>query len=189
MNESYDAAAIFKALGDESRLSIVRMLLKGESYVELIASRLELTSATVSHHLKKLEAAGLVESHRTQFYMIYSVRREILGESLISLIGTLPAIDDDTRYKQSVIDTFFEYGRLKALPAQRKKREVVLRYIVEPLEPGRAYTETEINEHIVKYNDDYCTIRREMIAFGIMERRKSAGEASGSGHGDVYIVL
>lgn len=183
MDTTRDAVAIFKALGDESRLSIIRMLIEGESYVELIASRLELTSATVSHHLKKLEAAGLVECHRTQFYMIYSVRREILGESLIDLIGTLPTLDDDTKYKQGIIDAFFQYGRLKALPAQRKKREVVLRYILEPLEAGRDYTEQEINEHIVKYNDDYCTIRREMISFGMMERRHSDDE-----NGDIYTV-
>ena len=47
MNER-DAVSIFKALGDESRLAIIRMLIEGESYVELIASRLELTSATVT---------------------------------------------------------------------------------------------------------------------------------------------
>ena len=169
MNEN-NAVLIFKALGDESRLAIIRMLLEGESYVELIASRLELTSATVSHHLKKLESAGLVECHRTQFYMIYSVKREILEGNLIDLIGTLPAMDDDTKYKQSVIDAFFEYGRLKALPAQRKKREVVLSYILDPLEKGHTYTEKEMNEHIVKYNDDYCLIRREMIAFGLVKR-------------------
>jgi len=165
-----DAAAVFKALGDESRLSIVRMLLEGESYVELIASRLNLTSATVSHHLKKLESAVLVECHRTQFYMIYSVKREVLAESLLNLIGTLPAQDDDTKYRQSVIDSFFEYGRLKNLPAQRKKREVVLSHILEPLEKGRIYTEQEMNEHILTYHEDYCTIRREMISFGLVTR-------------------
>lgn len=165
-----DTVAVFKALGDESRLAIVRMLLEGESYVELIASRLSLTSATVSHHLKKLEAAGLVECHRTQFYMIYSVKRELLAPPLIDLIGTLPAQDDDTKYRESVIAAFFEYGKLKSLPAQRKKREVVLSHILEPLEKGRVYTEQEMNEHILRYNDDYCTIRREMIAFGLVQR-------------------
>ena len=184
MDTMNNAVAIFKALGDESRLSIVRILLEGESYVELIASRLELTSATVSHHLKKLESAGLVECHRTQFYMIYSVKREILSETLVNLIGTLPQPDDDTKYKQSVVDAFFAYGRLKSLPAQRKKREVVLKYILEPLEAGKPYTEHEINEHIVKYNDDYCTIRREMISFGLMERKKSPDN-----NGDVYMVV
>ncbi len=171
-----DAAAIFKALGDESRLAIVRMLIAGESYVELIASRLNLTSATVSHHLKKLEAAGLVECRRTQFYMIYSVKREMLGESLLDLIGTLPAQDDDTKYRQSVIDTFFEYGRLKNLPAQRKKREVVLQYILSKLEKKDSYTEKEINEHIKQFHEDYCFLRREMISFGLMTRDHSSGE-------------
>ncbi len=166
----YDAVAIFKALGDESRLAIVRMLLEGESYVELIACRLELTSATVSHHLKKLEEAGLVTCHRTQFYRVYAVCREILEETMVSLIGTLPAMDDDTKYKQGVIDAFFEYGKLKNLPAQRKKREVVLRYILEPLEKGRNYTEKEIDEHILQYHEDYCFIRREMIACNLMSR-------------------
>ena len=108
----------------------------------------------------------------------------MLGESLIDLIGTLPAQDDDTKYRQSVIDTFFEYGRLKSLPAQRKKREVVLCHILEPLEKGRSYTEQEMNEHILAYNDDYCTIRREMIAFGLVEREKSPDAA-----GDVYVIL
>jgi len=184
MEHTYDAVTVFKALGDESRLAIVRMLLEGESYVELIASRLELTSATVSHHLKKLEAAGLVESHRTQFYMIYSVKREVLSERLADLIGTLPARDDDTRYREGVIETFFEYGRLKALPAQRKKREVILRYMLDPLEKGRPYGEEEINGHIVRYYDDYCTVRREMIAFGLVVREKNP-----AGGGDVYRVL
>ena len=165
-----DAAAIFKALGDESRLAIVRMLIESESYVELIASRLNLTSATVSHHLKKLESAGLVECRRTQFYMIYSVKREMLAEPLIDLIGTLPAQEDDTKYRQSVIDTFFEYGRLKSLPAQRKKREVVLSHILSKLEKKDSYTEKEINEHIKQYHDDYCFLRREMISFGMMTR-------------------
>jgi DNA-binding HxlR family transcriptional regulator len=169
MNEN-NAVLLFKALGDESRLAIIRMLLEGESYVELIASRLNLTSATVSHHLKKLEAAGLVECRRTQFYMIYSVKREMLGESLLDLIGTLPAQDDDTKYRQSVIDTFFEYGRLKNLPAQRKKREVVLSHILSALEKKDSYTEQEINEHIKQFHDDYCFLRREMISFGMMTR-------------------
>ncbi len=106
-----------------------------------------------------------------------------LSGTLLELIGTLPEPDDDTRYKPIGIDSFFEYGRLKQLPAQRKKREVVLRYILEPPVIGRTYTEKEMNEHIVKYNDDYCTIRREMISFGLVERKKSPG-----GDGDVYII-
>ena len=175
MAEYPSAVSIFKALGDESRLAILRILLEGESYVELIASRLSLTSATVCHHLKKLESAGLVQCHRTQFYQIYSARREVLGVSLLQLIGTVPAPDDDTEYRRGVIEHFFSLGRLKNLPAQQKKRDIVLRYMLDQLPDKDCYTEKEINAHIAKYHDDYCTIRREMIACGILQRRHDTG--------------
>ncbi len=178
-----NATAIFKALGDESRLAILRILFEGESYVELLASRLGLTSATVSFHLKKLEAAGLVSCRRTQFYRIYSVNREVFAQSLESLIGRTPEPDDDTRYRQSVIANFFENGRLKQLPAQQKKREIVLRHLLETLDPAPEYPEEEIDRHIERYFDDYCTVRREMIAFGMLSRRRNP-----EGGADLYRV-
>ena len=181
--EENRATAIFKALGDESRLAILRILFEGESYVELLASRLGLTSATVSFHLKKLEAAGLVSCRRTQFYRICSVNREIFAQSLESLIGRTPEPDDDTKYRQSVIANFFENGRLKQLPAQQKKREVVLRHLLETLDPKQEYPEEEIDRHIQGYFDDYCTVRREMIAFGMLSRRRNP-----EGGADLYRI-
>lgn len=181
--EENRATAIFKALGDESRLAILRILFEGESYVELLASRLGLTSATVSFHLKKLESAGLVSCRRTQFYRICSVNREIFVQSLESLIGRTPEPDDDTRYRQSVIANFFENGRLKQLPAQQKKREVVLRHLLETLDPKQEYPEEEIDRHIQGYFDDYCTVRREMIAFGMLSRRRNP-----EGGADLYRI-
>jgi len=181
--EENRATAVFKALGDESRLAILRILFEGESYVELLASRLGLTSATVSFHLKKLESAGLVSCRRTQFYRICSVNREIFAQSLESLIGRIPEPDDDTRYRQSVIANFFENGRLKQLPAQQKKREVVLRHLLETLDPKQEYPEEEIDRHIQGYFDDYCTVRREMIAFGMLSRRRNP-----EGGADLYRI-
>lgn len=183
-SEKNQALAVFKALGDASRLAILRILLaEEESYVELLASRLGLTSATVSFHLKKLEAAGLVTCRRTQFYRIYRVNRAVFSASLESLIGKTPAPDDDTKYRESVIAAFFENGRLKQLPTQRKKREVVLRVLAEVFEPGRTYPESAVDEAIRARYDDYCTVRREMIAFGIMARRRNP-----AGGEDLYEV-
>ena len=56
------------------------------------------------------------------------------------------------------------------IPTQRKKREIVLSEILKQFEPDRTYTEKEVNEIIQRYHEDYCTIRREMIAFGMMTR-------------------
>ena len=59
-----EALPIFKVLADETRLKILRALDEKESYVELLAERLSLTPATVSFHMKKLLAAGLVDARR-----------------------------------------------------------------------------------------------------------------------------
>ena len=42
--------------------------------------------------------------------------------------------------------------------------------IVKQFDFGREYDEKEVNEIILHYHDDFCTIRREMIAFGMMTR-------------------
>ena len=162
---------LLKLLADETRLRIINILAEGDSYVELIATKLELTPATVCYHLKKMEAAGMVNCSRAQFYIIYSLNGDIFDRPLRDLLITGDkTVDKEEAYEREVISTFFKYGRLTRLPAQRKKQEIVLREISKDFEVGRTYEEREVNEIIHKYHEDHCTIRREMIACGLMKR-------------------
>ncbi len=163
-----EAAALFKCLGDESRLRILSLLAESDSYVELLASRLELTPGTVSHHLKKLESLGLVSCSRSQFYMIYRLDRDALG-SLADLIPSCE-LPDDEKYRSRVLASFIENGRLLALPTQQKKRELVLRELVGDFDFDRDYAEREVNEILTRRFDDYCTLRRELVGAGLMVR-------------------
>ena len=163
--------ALLKLLADETRLNILNLLLAEDSYVEKIACELSLTPATICYHLKKLEAAGVVNCSRTQFYIIYSLNREIFDKPLYELIKKEDElVDTEEKYRKSVFSSFFKYGRLTQIPTQRKKREIVLGEIVKQFAFDRPYDEKEVNEIILRYHDDYCTIRREMIAFGMMTR-------------------
>ena len=163
--------ALLKLLADETRLNILNILLREDSYVEKIACELSLTPATICYHLKKLEAAGVVNCSRSQFYIIYSVNREIFDKPLYALIKKDGEVmDEEEKYRKAVIANFFKYGRLTQIPTQRKKREIVLAEIVRQFSFDRDYDEKEVNEIILRYHDDYCTIRREMIAFGMMTR-------------------
>lgn len=165
--------ALLKLLADETRLEILNLLLKEDSYVEKIACTLSLTPATICYHLKKLEAAGVVRCARTQFYMIYSLNREIFDLPLSALIQKdSPAEDPDEKYRREVLSHFFKYGKLTQLPTQRKKREIVLAELAESFAPGRRYNEKEVNEIIHRFHEDHCTVRREMIACGLMAREK-----------------
>ena len=164
---------LLKLLADETRLEILNILLKEESYVEKIACELSLTPATICYHLKKMESAGVVNCSRSQFYIIYSLNREIFNKPLYELIKKEEqVVDTEEKYKKEVISRFFKYGRLTQIPTQRKKREIVLAEILKQFDFDREYDEKEVNEIIHRFHEDHCTIRREMIACGIMARQK-----------------
>ena len=170
-----EALPILKALADETRLRIMQALCEKESYVELLSERLHLTQATVSFHLKKLLAAGLVDSRREQYYTIYSLRRESLELTLKQLIGETSNADPSEElreelYRRKVIRSFMPDGLCRVLPAQIKKRMIIYEEIMKLFEPGKTYHETEINEIIATVHADYCSVRRDFIGFGWMSR-------------------
>lgn len=67
---------IFKALCDETRLKIVEFLLDGEKCACKIVAHVNRTQSTVSIHLAKLEALGIVESRREGKSVCYSIANE-----------------------------------------------------------------------------------------------------------------
>ena len=80
------ALTVFKALGDETRLKILRALSERDMYTDLLAERLQLAAATVSFHMKKLQTAGLVDARKEQYYTVYSLHKEILGLTIKDLV-------------------------------------------------------------------------------------------------------
>ena len=161
---------LLKLLADETRLEILRRLMREDSYVEKLAGELGLTPATVCYHLKKLESAGLVSTSRSQFRIIYTLDRTIFDRPLSDFLSTEPLVDPEEKYRRDVLSRFFSRGKLTSLPAQRKKRAVVLAEIAKSFGRGRWYTETEVDEIIHRVYDDHCLVRREMIAEGLMGR-------------------
>ncbi len=166
---------IFKCLSDNSRLKIINSLMIEPMYVELLAERLELSTSTISFHLKKLLDAGIVSSKKEQYYTVYSLNEEMLSMNLKDLITDNRKEEEilnqrEEKYKEKVINSFFKYDKLEEIPVQHKKRQIVLEKIVESFEIGREYTEKEVNLIIADFHDDFCTIRRDLIGFNFMER-------------------
>ena len=171
-----EAINLFKCLADKSRIQILKSLIQEEMYVERLAERLDLSPPTISFHLKKLEAANAVKSRKDQYYTMYSINEDIFKSSIIDILKEKSENLDiqaerDAQYRQKVIDSFFQYGKLKSIPSQRKKKRIILEEIARSFEAGREYTEREVNLIIADYHDDFCTIRRDMISEGLMERK------------------
>jgi ArsR family transcriptional regulator, arsenate/arsenite/antimonite-responsive transcriptional repressor len=75
-------AAIAKALGDPVRLQLVDVLRKhaGKVCVCELVPLFDLAQPTISHHLKVLRQAGIVESERQGLWAYYYVRAQALDE-------------------------------------------------------------------------------------------------------------
>lgn len=74
-------ASLLKALADDSRLAIVRQLLDGPKHVGEINSSLGLKQTLMSHHLRVLREAGLVNSRRDGQRVLYSLAPEFQDPS------------------------------------------------------------------------------------------------------------
>ncbi|MBW4686377.1 MAG: metalloregulator ArsR/SmtB family transcription factor [Komarekiella atlantica HA4396-MV6] len=173
----------FKALADESRLKIVGILANQECSVEKLAVQLQLKEPTVSHHLAKLKELSLVSMRsdgNTHLYgldseVLQSISKEIFTpEKMRSWIEGLESemwsskvlknyIEGDTSNKDSV-------QRLKEIPASRKKRLVILQWLVNQFEVGVNYPERVVNEILKRYHPDCATLRRELIGYQLMQR-------------------
>lgn len=172
-----EATRTFKALGDASRLRILASLLEAPRYGEELARRLDLSPSTVSSHLKRLEAAGLVESEREQYYAVYRPVEDALQSRLLELVphGAREVREQEQReraYRKKVLDSFFSGRRLRSIPVQRKKRRIVLEKLVEAFEPGQDYSEKEVSVTLAEAHDDFCTLRRELICEKLMTRSR-----------------
>ena len=173
------AIKLFKCLADKSRIQILKSLMEEEMYAERLAKRLDLTPATISFHIKKLVDAGAVKSRKEQYYTIYSINDEVFNVAILDILREESEEKDlqkerDEAYRKKVIDSFFEYGKLKSIPTQQKKQRIVLEEIAKAFEKDRSYTEREVNIIIADFNDDFCTIRKNMVAEGLFTRDKGS---------------
>jgi len=76
---------LHRALGDETRLRILRLLRDRDWYLTEIAERLELSKPTIKHHLALLRSAGLVTLTEEGGLSYYSLRRDRLDDASAEL--------------------------------------------------------------------------------------------------------
>jgi len=75
LSELFD---IFKALGDESRYRMVKLLLQYDFCVGALAKQLGISESAVSQHLKILRNAGIVKGEKRGYYTHYYIDRDSL---------------------------------------------------------------------------------------------------------------
>ncbi|NOV00157.1 DUF2087 domain-containing protein [Paenibacillus planticolens] len=178
-----------KALSDATRIRMLILLGEGELNGQVLADKLGVTPATITHHAAKLREASLIHERREKNTIYFALNEYFIrsnASATSDLIfkhqkgeSSLPMKDTDANHnlKQSVIRNFItQDGKLKHIPAQLKKKLIVLEHFIGQLEKGRTYTEKELNEWIKNYHPDFATIRREFIMHQFMFRENEVYE-------------
>ncbi|MFD2210337.1 DUF2087 domain-containing protein [Virgibacillus halophilus] len=162
-----------KTMGDHTRIKMIALLKSGPLHGQAIAGKLGLTPPTISYHIQKLKAIDIIYERReknTIYFYLNEKKLRLLAESILHIGQTShqPVILEQE--KQKTIAQFFKNGSLRQLPAQRKKRIIVLEFLIKGLEKNKTYLEKELNTYIQQFHHDTATIRREFVANQFMTR-------------------
>ena len=159
-----------KALAEPHRLCAVAAIAERPRTGTELCELLDLGPPTVSHHMSRLEAAGIVRVTREGQRRRYALERGAMQQ----LASTRPdARVPDEGGEPDDASSFFSEERLVSIPTRRKKRVAVLQRLMQGFEPERTYSEGEVNAVLGRVHDDVATLRRELVGYGFMTRSGS----------------
>lgn len=70
-------------------------------------------------------------------------------------------------------------GSLHTIPSKHSKLVLVLDHLAQSFEPGRTYTEREVNETLERFHPDYAALRRYLVDGGFLTREAGVYWRSG----------
>lgn len=164
------AAELVGALAEPHRLAVISALVLGAGTVGEVRDTTDLPARDVATAVHRLQTLGLVavdgELITLHAEVFTSAAREAAATGSVEFAGHPDA---------PVLRAFLRRGELLDMPADQRRREIVLRYIADAeFEVGIRYAERDVNEVLCRWGADPATLRRYMVDFGIM--RRTAGE-------------
>lgn len=106
------------------------------------------------------------------FKQVVRERMTRTGETYTAARAALEntAYDAARREQERLVRQLFRDGRLAQVPAKRKRRVGALLEVLRRFEPGRTYSEPEVNEVLRAVHEDVAYLRRELVNYHYLER-------------------
>lgn len=167
-----ELVAYHRALADPSRMHIVAMLHREPRTAAGLGRELDLSPPTISHHLARLRALGLVSgTAEGGGPVLWRLEIERLREyGRLAGGGPPPPRPPREDGRARALAAYFRGGRLVAIPRHASRRGYVLREIRRCFEAGVDYPEAEVNTRLGRFHDDYARLRRELVEAGYLTR-------------------
>lgn len=162
-------AVVLGRLADERRLRALAAVALGAPRVADVARRAELSDDEAARALAHLMGAGIVRQDEAGLHVDLST---FAGAARVaSAPRHRPVLEGATPEQAAVARHFVDPdGRLRALPVREAKRRLVLEWVVERFEPGRRYSEREVNGMLQMLYDDVASLRRFLVDERLLAR-------------------
>jgi hypothetical protein len=175
LGATLEAAAAFGVLADIDRFKVIAAIAIGSNDLDDIVRTTGVERRTAEKALSRLVAADLVSNEdgfwRVRFDELHEIARAAASER--------SSMEDAPEGAGLVARRFFRGERLKAIPAARSKRLEVLDHLAQSFDPGRTYTEAEVNGVLSRFHEDYAALRRYMVDDELLERAEGKYWRSG----------
>ena len=159
-----EVAKKYKLLSDTNRLQMIALLIERCVSEGEFAEELNLHPTTIAFHIRKLLQENWIELTSSKYCLKKNILTDCMQQEIKDAFHLLKEESANKQFVQKVLTSFFTSdGKLKNIPAQRKKRLIVLKEIANSFEIKRVYTEKEVNEILREFYEDVCTLRREFI--------------------------
>ncbi len=164
----------FQVFSNESRLKIIGHLANGEKSVGQLADLLGVKEPTVSHHLAEMKGLNLVQVraegtmriHQLNAKALESISKDIFARPNLAALVKPSEMTEEERF----LRTWVKNGRIVDIPAQEKKKQILIRWLAGQIETDRRWTEKEFNALLKAYNEDFATLRRYLVDAGYVAR-------------------
>lgn len=167
----------------EHQSNLLKLFYQGKTDSEIQRELNIGSSSTIRNHRFSLKEK---EKQARVFLAIMELLKEKNKNAVSVVVPHKNAKMVDDRYniteeeKEKLIKKYFPEelgGKLLTFSMQEKHKIVVLREIIKVFEEGRRYSERELNEILKNiYEHDYVAIRRYLIEYGFMDRKKDCSE-------------
>lgn len=162
-------------LADGDRLRVFAAVVLGHETVTDICDVTGLSTRAVGSALTRLVQGGVLNEDKPASLGTNGASGFHVEEQEIRLAareGRAVPPSDETN---AVLRAFIKDGRLQSIPAAHGKRQVILDVIAQDFEPGRRYTEKQVNLILGKRFADTAALRRYLVDDGFLEREGGAG--------------
>ena len=164
-----DAGTLVGLLADDDRRSVVAALTLGATSLDEVVRRAGLPTDRAGKALARLVDGGLVVTGDGAALVVLGAA---FGRAARSALGRSRSTEHDDRPAdvRRVFDAFVRDDRITSIPTARTKRLVLLDWLAQDFEPGRRYTEREVNAMLHRRHPDTATWRRYLVDEEFLER-------------------